>query len=334
MLSDVYYLGYVVYKGQVYPARHEPLIDQELFDRVQDVRNLRSRPGQRDRVLQHYLKGALFCRRCRELERTSRLIYTEARSRTGRSYGYFLCRSRQNGACDPPHLPAALVEQAMVDQYATLRLPGDFIAEVNALLDDALADEQSSGRTMHTALKRRLEELDGQEERLLDLAADGSIPQEKIKTRLRRIQVERDRAKEGLLGTGAELGAGANVLREALSFIADPHAMYRDACDETRRLMNQTFYERFYVDEEIVIRGRLSSPFDDFHEAAKLRVRRGTGGCRTSTPIKWKGPQPPEQDSGNEKCPSLTGIYAVPGSSKGHLVELRGLEPLTSLRSS
>lgn len=229
------------------------------------------------------------------------------KSHTGRWYGYFLCRSRQDGACDLPHLPAALVEQAMVDQYATLRLSTDFIAEVNALLDDALADEQSSVRTMHTALKRRLEELDGQEERLLDLAADGSIPQERIKARLRRIQVERDRAKEGLLGTGAELGVGANVLQEALSFVADLHAMYRDACDETRRLMNQTFYQRFYVDEEIVIRGRLSSPFDGFYEAAKLRVRRGTGGCTTSTSTGRTGSRPPEQDPGNEKCPSLGG---------------------------
>ena len=34
----------------------------------------RSKSGQRDRVLQHYLKGALFCDRCERNERTSRLI--------------------------------------------------------------------------------------------------------------------------------------------------------------------------------------------------------------------------------------------------------------------
>ncbi|VFA92644.1 Uncharacterised protein [Nocardia farcinica] len=27
MFNDVYYLGYVVYDGQVYPGRHGPLID-------------------------------------------------------------------------------------------------------------------------------------------------------------------------------------------------------------------------------------------------------------------------------------------------------------------
>jgi site-specific DNA recombinase len=61
MLKDPYYKGYIQYKGELYPGRHEPIVDQALFDRVQEVRNLRSKNGQRDRVLLHYLKGTLFC---------------------------------------------------------------------------------------------------------------------------------------------------------------------------------------------------------------------------------------------------------------------------------
>lgn len=65
MLQDPYYAGWIDYEGELYPGRHEPIISQELFDRVQDVMNLRSHLGQRDRVLQHYLKSSLFCERCR-----------------------------------------------------------------------------------------------------------------------------------------------------------------------------------------------------------------------------------------------------------------------------
>ena len=50
MLRDPYYTGVMVYKGQIVPGRHDPLIDQRLWDRVQTVMDLRSKPGQRDRM--------------------------------------------------------------------------------------------------------------------------------------------------------------------------------------------------------------------------------------------------------------------------------------------
>lgn len=40
------------------------------------------------------------------------------------------------------------------------------------------------------------------EEKLLDLAEDGSLPREKIRARLRTIEIERVRAEQGLTETG------------------------------------------------------------------------------------------------------------------------------------
>ncbi|MGV9662761.1 recombinase family protein [Nocardia niigatensis] len=180
MLQDPYYAGWINYEGELYPGRHEPIVPQELFDRVQDVMDMRSRPGQRDRVLQHYLKGGLFCFRCERADRTARLIYTEAKGRNGTRYGYFLCRGRQEGLCDLPHLPAEQVEQAIVDHYRTLQLPTAFTADARALLDEILSEEQSSLREMHRSLKLRLAELDAKEERLIDLTLDDALPKEKI----------------------------------------------------------------------------------------------------------------------------------------------------------
>lgn len=246
-----YYLGFVVYKGKIYPGRHEPIIDRGLYERVQDVRNFRSGPGQRDRVLQHYLKGDLFCRRCHlNHRRTSRLIYTEARSHTGRVYEYFVCRSRQDGTCDLPHLPAALVEKAIIAHYATLRLPPDFASDLNTLLESVLSDQQGTIHASHANLKAHIVDLDQREERLLDLAADGTLSQTKIKIRLHQIRTDRATAEKALSSVAAELAAGTGVLHEALDILTNPQAMYREADSKTRRLINQTFYNRFYIDDE------------------------------------------------------------------------------------
>lgn len=45
MLRDRYYIGEIVYKGETYPGRHEPLIDEGLFDHVQGILETRSVAG-------------------------------------------------------------------------------------------------------------------------------------------------------------------------------------------------------------------------------------------------------------------------------------------------
>lgn len=102
VLRDPYYLGMVTYKGQVFDGRHEALVSAETFERVQEVLASRRRAVQRDQIHAHFLRGLMCCDRCREAGREHRMIYTEARNRSGQLYGYFLCRGRQEATCDLP----------------------------------------------------------------------------------------------------------------------------------------------------------------------------------------------------------------------------------------
>jgi len=191
--ADAYYAGWVTVDGQLLPGRHEAIISQALFDRVQVVLNVRSARGQRDRVLSHYLKGALYCDRCHTTaKRTSRLIYTEATGNGGR-YGYYVCRSRQEGLCDLPHLPVAQVENAITAHYTLLPVPEDFADAVRAELETTMADQQRLTRELHTTLTKQLTKLEAREERLIDLAADGVLTRAKIHQRSNAIQLERAR---------------------------------------------------------------------------------------------------------------------------------------------
>lgn len=339
MLSDPYYIGFVRYKGQVYPGRHEPLVSHELFERVQEVLGLRSGRGQRDRVHQHHLKGFLFCQRCRKAGRTSRLIYTEPQGRGGIRYRYFVCRGRQDGVCNLPHLPVELVEQAVIDHYDTLTLPADFITEIRARMAKVVADETTTTREMHAALTRRLKELDDQEDRLIRLMRFGSMPEAKIRTELLDVQIERERAEAGLTQTSAELAAGAQVLNDALHLASDPQQLYQGADDATRRLLNETFYERFYLDDLEVVEDDKTPIMHELHDAhcayrqhhaavpdglALVEERAGHPAKRAAL-----NGEPPQKD---QSGPSLASVFSVAGSTKAAHVGMTGFEPAT-LRS-
>ncbi|WP_374957080.1 recombinase family protein [Actinopolyspora mortivallis] len=113
LLRDRYYLGYVTYKGEEIRGRHEPLIDEDLFDRVQDRLNSRARAKERRRVHHHYLKGSLYLGRCRRAGITQRMINQRTVNGHGSEYLYFFCHNKRNGTCQAPHVHVDRVEAAV-----------------------------------------------------------------------------------------------------------------------------------------------------------------------------------------------------------------------------
>ena len=83
-----------------------------------------------------------------------------------------------------------------------------------ALTPSATSTATAAVRRQH--LTSQLRALDTKEESLLDLAADPSVPKEKIRERLRGIAEERERLTDELNRTESNLAAGAAVIEAAL----------------------------------------------------------------------------------------------------------------------
>lgn len=221
----------------------------------------------------------------------------------------------------------ARLEQAVIDHYATFQLGEDFATECrvpSAELDAALADAQGSEREAHAALTRRLNELNEKESRLIDLAADGTLPAAKIRTKLNEIKIDRARIEAGLTTTSEQLSLGAGVLRDALHLVADTHQLYTSGNNQVRRNFNDTFFQKLYIDDCEVVRDELKPPFAELTEAKKA-IRAATANTDTNTPVAAG------RAKNNKTAPlELAGIFLASGSSKADLVGRAGLEPATN----
>jgi site-specific DNA recombinase len=330
MLRDPYYLGKIVYQGELFEGRHEAIVDQALFDRVQGILDARSQRGTRNRVHHHYLKGMLRCARCHKQGHTSRLIYTEARSRNGTLHGYYKCRGRQQGFCDLPHLPAWQLEEAIERSYQHLWLSGDFLDDLTAKVEATLADEQRMTQELEANLRAELARLDTREEHLLDLAADASLPTSRLKQRLRDLALERERIHGSLANTSSELAAGAAVLRDAIQLVRDPYRLYCNATDEGRRALNAAFNHHFLCDDHGQVTAILHPPFDELHDAEAVYLERHAARRRAQRTHMTK-PHPgyaEVRQTDQNARPVLAGVYSDRGWNKRVMVELRGFEPL------
>jgi site-specific DNA recombinase len=176
-----------MYKGIEYPGRHTPLISEDLFDRAQRVLDSHSSSGTRQRTHHHYLKGVVWCARCRQ-----RFIVQRSKGRHGGIYYYFFCGGREDKTCDQPYVPVEVMEQAVEDHYGhAVRLPDDFRAQIREVVDAAVATNHDLTDEMRDQYTRRLDKLDAKESYLLDLASEEGWPKDKLREKVQAIRHER-----------------------------------------------------------------------------------------------------------------------------------------------
>ena len=137
-------LGLIEYNGQEYPGRHQPIVPQAQFDRVQEMLERRSenRQVQSDRLL----TGLVWCGRC-----GARMRY----QKWGEKGDKLSCYSQQTSKkylirdpdCDNPKPWAREVEQAVLaDLFARALAPESAEAPAEESLLDTLLAQRTAAR--------------------------------------------------------------------------------------------------------------------------------------------------------------------------------------------
>ena len=324
LLHDPYYIGCIKFKGEVFEGRHEHLVSDELFDRVQVVLAERRGRGERQRRHDHYLKGALWCGRCHDEGVESRMMMMWANGNGGR-YRYFFCRRKQLHQCDSRYVEGDAIESAVIEDYATLAFPAEMANELRLMMHQTLDEEEGATKLVHQQLTSELQRLDTQEENLLDLAADGGLAKEKIKERLGKIKRQRAKVSEQLSHAGERLEIGVALIENALLILNDPQKFYERMAPEQRRILNQAIYEKIYVIEDRITAVTYRSPFDELL-GVRDEVLRARG--RRQRSVSEKG-RPKSSSQAMGWSMPLAGIFLGNGSQTSVMVGATGLEPMT-----
>jgi site-specific DNA recombinase len=162
ILANEAYVGRVHWREQTFPGLHEPLIDQDTFDRAQTL--LKERGGDwthRAARAEFLLSGLLRCGRCR------RAYVGMSAKGNGGTYHYYACSGRQKlgpKGCDGERLSKDKLETAILDQLASLyrhgRLIRDAIQKAAASDEtdrDALTEQRASLAKEITRIERAIE---------------------------------------------------------------------------------------------------------------------------------------------------------------------------------
>ena len=318
ILRNPYYTGVIRYKGQLYVGRHEPLVSKETFLKVQEVLDHRNRKGDRDIVHFHYLKGMIYCGACLDAGRTSRMIYSQ-NAGNGGTYEYLVCAGKQRKECSTPWLRVEQVEAEITPVVADERLDPATIDGIREDLQAAISNLLASDRDAKAQLTKQLRKLEAQEERLIELAATGTLPIAKIRERIERTTLQTEAIKEQLEVTVDRLQYGTDTALAYIDLLREPGNLYQRASDTVRRDLLTAYFSRLILrveDNRLRITGERNQ--------ANRQIRE-LQGQRVLEERKTRTPRPKAGSSKKSKASSFDH-----GSSKNRVAGVPGLEPRTT----
>jgi len=178
-LQNIFYLGLMKYKGEVFEGKHKPLISKKLFDNVQEVLKQRGKP---QKIKHNFAFLGLMKCLC------SAAITAEKKIKpSGREYVYYRC-TKKKGPCPEKHF---LREEDLISQIKSfLQKVSLSSQDTEKVLEELKKDElkaKEETKILVQNLKKELGEIETKLEKLLDVYLAEVISTEEYTARKQKI---------------------------------------------------------------------------------------------------------------------------------------------------
>ena len=240
-------------KQAVFENTHEPIIDLETWERVQELRKQRKRPNRYDEV--GLFSGIVFCADC------GSVMYQQRYETDKRHQDCYICGSykKRTADCTAHFIRTDLLTAGVtanlrqITSYAA-KHEAKFMKLLMAQSEDGGKRKDAARRREMEAAQKRITELSNifkrlyedsvsgriSDERFMELSADYEQEQATLKARLAEIQAEQGRARE----------ASANV--EKFMGIIHRHTSF----EELTPTLLREFVEKIVVHESVALDGK------------------------------------------------------------------------------
>jgi len=185
VLSNETYIGHIKHKDKFYKGIHEPIIDIETFNKVQEIKKQREteykRHNRRAWQITSYLGGYLVCGCCSaKMSRIKRIKHLKDGTT---HYYYYICNSRSKKTptlikdpnCKNKIWKMNELDDIVFNEIKKLSLDPNYIAEIQ---------EQKVDNEKPAIIKQEIGKLDGQISKLMDLFAVNALPFDVLQTKI------------------------------------------------------------------------------------------------------------------------------------------------------
>lgn len=188
IISNPLYIGQAMYNGEVVKGMSEPLIDDELYYKVQKqiMANKRA-PGTYKARAEYLLRGKAFCGYC-----GSPMVGQPGEARNGVKHYYYACsgRKRKNTVCKKKYENKDFIEWYVVEQTIEYVLTPERMQYISKSVAEEYKKEFSDGRI--SELEKSLNKVERELEKLVDALIDSpKTARQRIYDRMETLEVQK-----------------------------------------------------------------------------------------------------------------------------------------------
>jgi site-specific DNA recombinase len=195
ILANPAYRGLIPWNGSLFEGLHEPLVDQELFEKAQQILRRRGEDAslRRGNPSDFLLSGLVRCDHCGRA-----YVGTSAHGRSSR-YTYYACSTRYKygpSKCNGERLPKDRLEAAVLAQLAELYRDGHLIRHALAKAETLTAKERPRLEDQLASTRAEIAQVERKLERYFEAFETGELSavlcQERVRGHRARLEALRE----------------------------------------------------------------------------------------------------------------------------------------------
>lgn len=243
------YVGNISYDGQLYEGTHEPIIELDVFEKIQAIYKERYnayRRSNRSTRQSSYLGGMMICKQC-----TAKYGLHIVKNK-GITYKYYTCYSRRktnrkmikDPNCKNKRYSMKVLDNIVLDEIKKLATDPDYIHEIRS------KNETGDAKKIDL-IRAEIKKLDAQRSRFMALYGVGDFTAEELQEQIKPLAEQ----KERLQAEVEKLSCGEPDLsiEDAAKLVENFADILERGVYEEIRLVIESLIEYIEIDEDDII---------------------------------------------------------------------------------
>lgn len=256
LIRNEVYIGRVPWNGVVFEGNHEPLVDSDIFFKVQEILSGRtSRRGYG--TVPIALRGLVTCSRC------GCLLAGEIKKG---KYVYYHCCGRQTG-CTTPYVREEILVDLFAQELESIAVPIDVIDQIERHLQDRQLNDEQSGMRRRATMRQDVARLQKCLASLYEDKVAGEVSFDTYRTLRLKFETDLAAAEEALRSETTEVTRLDS--RRILELFSSAGDRFKQGDSEVKRSLIQILYSNSYFDGE-TLRLEAKSEYASMLKAAQI----------------------------------------------------------------
>jgi cassette chromosome recombinase B len=276
ILKNPFYYGVARYKGKEYKHIYPRLIDKELFEKCDDVRNGRHRNRSNTTKTEFIFKGMIKCKNC------GCTVTPELKKG---KYVYLRPNSKEGCTCKQINETVALEEVEKV--LNSMVFPKNTLEQLKSTLKNAIEAKSDYSQNYMDKLANDIKSLEKKSDRILNLYIDESITKDEYNKKKEELFVLKDNIQAQITKLNEANDDFEITVEYLLDIASRSYSLFKSSGIDVKRKILKLVFPNFYLDGQNLSYD-IRKPFDLFIKGSTYPINLG----RKDSNLRMPGPKP------------------------------------------